>query len=188
MIKVHGLRCVTLLRKIVLASIFTIASTSIAQATVVNYTLKDIFSTGGQPLTGAFQWDYSEGDFENGTGTFSELFIPGYGSDISGLDIAFDIGSSIEFSLKANLHNAGVDVTLFLLDPLTPTSGSLIDKDRSKWAIGGGFNGSDSSGTFSGGSIVPDPINAVPVPASAWLFGSAIFGLIGISRRKKAGD
>lgn len=185
MIKTQGLRHFILLRKIVQASMLIIASTSIAQASAVNYTLDDIFSTGGQQLTGAFQWNYTEGDFENGTGTFSELFIPGHGTDISALNISFDIGKSIEFSLAANLHNTGVDVTLFFLNSLTPTSGTLIDTVRSKWAIGGGFNGSDSSGTYARGSIIPDPINTVPIPAGVWLFGSGILGLIRVSRRKR---
>ncbi|MCP4288178.1 MAG: hypothetical protein GY792_27705 [Gammaproteobacteria bacterium] len=185
MIKTQGLRRFIPLRKIVLAGMLAIASTSIAQAAIANYTLENILSTGGQQLTGAFQWDYIEGDFENGTGIFSELFIPGHGSDINALNITFDIGSSIEFSLAANLHNAGVDVTLFLLDPLTPTSGSLIDTDRSKWAIGGGFNGSDSSGAYISGGIVPASLNAVPLPAAVWFFGSGILGLIGVSRHKR---
>jgi len=170
------------LRKIILAGMLIIASTSIAEAVVVNYTLDDIFTKGEQPLTGEFQWDYNEGDFENGTGTFSELFIPGYGSYISGLNITFDIGKSIEFSLAANLHNAGVDVTLFLVAPLTPTLGSSIDLSRSKWAVDGGFNAGDSSGLFESGSII---VSAVPVPTTVWLFGSGILGLIGVSRRKK---
>ena len=31
-----------------------------------------------------------------------------------------------------------------------------------------------------------EPPSAVPIPAAAWLFGSAILGLFGIARRKKA--
>jgi hypothetical protein len=31
-----------------------------------------------------------------------------------------------------------------------------------------------------------EPPSAVPIPAAAWLFGSAILGLLGIARRKKA--
>jgi len=34
-------------------------------------------------------------------------------------------------------------------------------------------------------SIVAD-VNAVPVPAAAWLFGSGLLGLVGIARKKKA--
>ena len=29
------------------------------------------------------------------------------------------------------------------------------------------------------------PINVVPLPAAAWLFGSALVGLIGVARRQK---
>jgi hypothetical protein len=29
-------------------------------------------------------------------------------------------------------------------------------------------------------------ITAVPVPAAAWMFGSALLGLIGVNRRKSA--
>ena len=29
-------------------------------------------------------------------------------------------------------------------------------------------------------------LNAVPIPAAVWLFGSGLIGLIGIARRKKA--
>ena len=181
-------RCFTSLRKIIISGILFTASTSLTQAAIVNYSLENIFSTDGQQLTGTFQWSYIEGDFENGVGTFTELFIPGHGSDIDALNITFDIGSSIEFSLAAPNHNQGnegVDVTLFLLSPLTPTSGSLIDTTRSKWAIGGGLNGSDTSGTFVSGSIVPAPISSVPLPAAVWLFGSGILGLIYTSRHKR---
>jgi hypothetical protein len=47
-----------------------------------------------------------------------------------------------------------------------------------------------TEGTPSGGSIWWDNADltatpsAVPVPAAAWLFGSALLGLMGISRRK----
>ena len=40
----------------------------------------------------------------------------------------------------------------------------------------------DSFGTF----LVREIPTSVPIPASAWLFGSGLLGLIGIARRKKA--
>ena len=35
-------------------------------------------------------------------------------------------------------------------------------------------------------NVLVEPPSAVPIPAAAWLFGSAILGLFGIARRKKA--
>jgi hypothetical protein len=35
-------------------------------------------------------------------------------------------------------------------------------------------------------SVTVAPPSAVPIPAAAWLFGSAILGLFGVARRKKA--
>ena len=35
-------------------------------------------------------------------------------------------------------------------------------------------------------SVLVEPPSAVPIPAAAWLFGSAILGLLGVARRKKA--
>ena len=29
-------------------------------------------------------------------------------------------------------------------------------------------------------------VNAIPVPAAVWLFGSGLLGLVGVARRKKA--
>ena len=46
------------------------------------------------------------------------------------------------------------------------------------WALGGG-TGRMGIGEFSS-------IQAVPVPAAVWLFGSGLIGLNGIARRKKA--
>lgn len=43
------------------------------------------------------------------------------------------------------------------------------------------FSGDNLSFSLSGNSIV---VSQVPVPATAWLFGSAIIGMIGIGRRK----
>jgi opacity protein-like surface antigen len=142
-------------RKIYILAIFSLSciAAANAQAATVEYTLNSIFMTNGNQVTGTFQWDYTDGDFENGTGTFTDLFIPGYNPSLAPLNITFDIGGSIEFSLAGDLHNQGVDYTLFFIDPLIPTSGALIDLVRSKWEYGRGFNTSPLSGKFISGSI-----------------------------------
>jgi len=45
--------------------------------------------------------------------------------------------------------------------------------------------GTQSGGGFTGELFVTE-ISPVPVPAAAWLFGSALLGFFGFSRRKKA--
>lgn len=47
----------------------------------------------------------------------------------------------------------------------------------------GGYSGSDNWGPHSGYQLT---ISSVPVPGAVWLFGSAMAGLIGFSKRKRA--
>jgi hypothetical protein len=156
-------------------------STSSAQAGTKVYSLDNIFLDGNptQQMTGAFEWNYQHGNFENGTGIFTELFIPWYGTDIEALTINFDIGKSIEFSLTGNIDNQGLNLTLFLQQPLSSSQSTLIDLDRSSFEIERGGH----RGGFVSGSISP---NLVPIPAAAWLFGTSLLGLLSVVRRKKA--
>ena len=41
-----------------------------------------------------------------------------------------------------------------------------------------------ADGAFGGAYTVVSSVSAVPVPAAAWLFGSALIGLVSFSRRK----
>jgi len=53
----------------------------------------------------------------------------------------------------------------------------------------GSFTGGDLVGNFSAtGTVIATvaEVQAVPVPAAVWLFGSGLIGLVGIARRKKA--
>ena len=51
----------------------------------------------------------------------------------------------------------------------------------------GSFNGNFASGPFQALSdTFPAPVNPVPVPAAIWLFGTALIGLFGYSKRRKA--
>lgn len=55
-----------------------------------------------------------------------------------------------EITLAGSVHDDGVDISLFLAQPLTPASGSPLDLDLSKYEIGGnGFH----TGLFVSGSI-----------------------------------
>jgi hypothetical protein len=110
-------------------------------------------------MTGTYVWTYDSGNFENGTGQFSDLFIPWLASsDYELLRVIFDIGGSIEFTRDGtpSTHDEGIDITLFFEPALTPTGSALIDLERSKFDIGGNeFN----VGHFTSGSILAAPIN-----------------------------
>ena len=84
-------------------------------------------------------------------------------------------GISMQFA-GVGLTNAGGTVDLFTTGG---TDGEGICATAACDPTGAGavsaFRG------FSGGSV-----SAVPIPAAAWLFGSAILGLFGIARRKRA--
>ena len=55
--------------------------------------------------------------------------------------------------LAGSVHDDGVDITLFLVEPLTPTTASAIDLAQSAYDIGGnGFH----TGLFLSGSVGPD--------------------------------
>ena len=60
------------------------------------------------------------------------------------------------------------------------SSGSWYSKNQY------GFDYASINGSISAVSVSAAPAPTVPVPAAAWLFGSGLFGLIGLARRKTA--
>ena len=75
--------------------------------------------------------------------------------------------------------------------------GALASSGNGPWVLGDGTELSPGSNlwniTFAGlgGQGGPEikmvvDIQAVPVPAAVWLFGSGLIGLVGVARRKKA--
>ena len=104
-------------------------------------------------MHGTFTWTFNSGDFENGVGQFIFLDIPHTSHDHTDLNATIDVSQSIEITLAGSTHDDGVDITLFLSQPLTPTTSSFIDLIRSKFEIGGnGFH----TGVFLGGRITLD--------------------------------
>lgn len=150
-----------------------LASITSAYANIVTYTLDNVVTETNKIMTGTFEWDYT-----SDTGGFTELFIQGYGTNISGLSINIDVTKSIEFSLlNFPGHNQGVDITL-VFDPLSTTQSTPIDLVNSVYAVGA--NGDKEK--FISGNISP---MVVPVPAAFYLFGSGLLGFLGIAKRNK---
>lgn len=129
------------------------------QAETVNYTLENvILDDANAQMFGTFSWTYEVDEFENGVGQFTSLEIPFTSHDHTDLEVEFDVGNSIEITLPGSVHDDGVDITLFLLQPLTPTTGSIIDLERSQYEIGGnGFH----TGLFLSGSVIPAGVTNV---------------------------
>ena len=117
----------------------------------VVYTLDNIMMQPGDgQITGSFTWSYVDGDFAGGSGQFTDLTIPGYGSDIAGLNINFDSQVGIEITLLVNTNNNGVDIIFNFLQPLSPTVGSGINLGTSSYNIEiGALQGAFVSGAFT---------------------------------------
>lgn len=115
--------------------------------------LKEGTTSNLQQMHGYFAWNYAPGDFENGTGEWLYVDIPGTTHGIDDLIVTMEVGG-IEISLDGSFHDDGVDVSLKFLTDLSPAASSAIDTDpaNSKFDIGGnGFY----RGTIDSGSVVP---------------------------------
>jgi hypothetical protein len=117
----------------------------------VVYTLDNVMMQPGDgQITGTFTWSYVAGDFVGGSGQFTDLTIPNYGSDIAGLNINFDSEVGIEITLLVNTNNEGVDIIFNFLQPLSPTAGTGINLGTSSYNIEiGALQGAFVSGTFT---------------------------------------
>jgi len=145
----------------------SLISTSKSSAETLYYALDNVFFLKEDPTTdlkegtttkleqmhGYFAWNYTPGDFENGTGELLYVDIPGTAHGIEDLIVTIEVGG-IEISLDGSFHDDGVDVALKFLTDLSPTASSVIDTDpaSSKFDIGGnGFY----RGTIDSGNVVP---------------------------------
>lgn len=131
-----------------------------AQTATVRYHLEDLWllpdisHPNGQArqMTGEFEWTYTVGDFENGSGQFTWVDIPWFGSDMNKMVITMDVGS-IEFSLNGNWHQLGLEVSLHFVEDLAPNQEVAIDLARSKFQI---ENGTTTEGHIVSGSCAPE--------------------------------
>lgn len=131
-----------------------------AQTRSLTYKLEDVWlkpdishpRSSAQQMTGTFVWTYAAGKFENGTGKFTSLNIPWWGSRTTpALKITFDL-KAIEFAMVGNYHGLGLDLTLRMAPQLSATKSSPIDRVRSKFTI---EVGTSRKGHVVKGSVVP---------------------------------
>jgi len=132
---------------------FITVAVSNSHADTVSYTLDNLLLDDGSQITGSFDWTYNLGDFEGGNGVFTSLNIPYTTFSFAAGNLNLIIQTnSIEISGIGNLHDIGLDISLFLLPPLTATQSSTIDLGPSFFECCG--NGFKDQG-FQSGNIIP---------------------------------
>ncbi|MDH3440571.1 MAG: hypothetical protein OEM63_07460 [Gammaproteobacteria bacterium] len=116
------------------------------------------------------------------TGLFDQLVVDGDMTIDGGIldillldDFAPQVGDTFEF-LTVTGDVSGLDTLQIMIT--TPVAG--IDFDLSLMALtGGGFR-------FDLVTLVADlDTSEIPIPAAVWLFGTALIGLVGFSKRRK---
>jgi hypothetical protein len=170
-----------------------------AHAAIVTYTLDNVVLAGcdsfdfpdkacngsippGQTITGTFDFTYSIDDFENGTGVFTALEIPNSNPLYMFTELNIQVqADGIEITSNGNFHDTGLDITMkFAGGMLLNNATTGLDTSSSFYeCCGNGF----SDQYFASGSFIPT-VSSVPLPAAAWLFGSALLGLVALQRRK----
>jgi hypothetical protein len=165
MIHIEGSKRLAIVWGLAFVWLPVIMSVGTAQAATVNYTLDNVILADGEPITGTFVWTFSVGDFEGGSGVFTALEIPYTIYSFADGNLNMNIQTnSIEITGNGDFHDIGLDITLFLSPPLTPTQSAPIDLTLSKFeCCGNGFKDQP----FSSGSISP---KAVTLPkAMPWI-------------------
>lgn len=113
-------------------------------------------------------------DFE----TDSEFYNLEYSFNVGNYDFTHQTAGFFESEFIVDDYTAVDDVTSYFFNA----------EDDSFHAFDMSFDTLSGLGIWSAtdadGLVVSGTISAVPVPAAVWMFGSAIFGLAGLKRRK----
>jgi hypothetical protein len=136
------------------------------------------------PLTGTPQAE--SGSFKDSYTTDFMFFATNLDEGYAGAEITHDAGTpSIDCSVECYLvvKDGAQEPARYLfnlaLDPYT-WDGVMELKLSGFWQ--NGFRGSDGKGSISHVAIYG--VSPIPVPAAFWLFGTALIGFIGYSRRR----
>ncbi len=172
----------SILRTAACAVLAGIGGLAAAQTNTVRFTLEDVWllpdishpRDPARQMTGTFEWTYEQGDFENGSGAFTELFIPWWIDDYSEVNANIEL-TSIEFTLGGNYHDLGLDISLFLLDPLSPDQPAAVDAARSRFDIQRGIS---YQGHAITGVVVPDGACSADIDGNGVLDADDFFGYL----------
>lgn len=91
-------------------------------------------TTSAELLSGTLRWDFTVGDFANGTGSMIEASFPWFGLGPEYVQCTFE-EKSAEYTMIGNYHDYGLDVMLVFDGPLSPTGITPIDFVESSFDI-----------------------------------------------------
>jgi hypothetical protein len=125
-------------------------------------------------------------DFVNGVSSFFSFNYVFFGTEFNQIDVSvFDSNNNLLlFSSKPSGDSSGLPLPNgdISLNYTGIASYALIDLSN---GISPRYGIDEFNGTFSSNDLPEfDRGTAVPIPAAAWLFGSAIIGLFGIRRKR----
>jgi hypothetical protein len=173
-----------IIKRFMLIAIFL--SPALVQAASITWNVNLIFSSPAATVTGTYDFDASTGFFTGIDVTAaSPQFVPNPSVYDAAWDAPYSTASMIDFyttggmagkyAMVIELEEAMTD-TRDVINVATLTTFLCVDAGCDDYSVVTVYNNSnDFTGTVS----------SVPLPAAAWLFGSALFGLIGVTRRKK---
>lgn len=150
--------------------------------------LNSVINLGGLSGTGTFTRDAGDGNTFSGTLNYTIDSVPAEARSLfenavnySG-DLQITGGTGIFDGATGTGSFTGTDLyfAIFETDPEV----NFRSTARFASIILPTFNGTTSQ--LVSWSVTTGDVNAVPIPAAAWLFGSGIMGLAGFKRRSKA--
>jgi hypothetical protein len=107
-------------------------------------------------MSGTFVWNYTAGDFQNGSGRFIDLVIPWTWHSFTSMTLTID-SSSLTGTLPGNFHCDGVDFGITLSPGLSsPTQGTSIATSSSTFDIWDSLC-NEYVGHVTAGNVLPLP-------------------------------
>ncbi|MCF6203065.1 MAG: VPLPA-CTERM sorting domain-containing protein [Methylococcaceae bacterium] len=144
-------------------------------------------TSGGGTVTNGSGVSAATANHNDIVSDFSDTWVV----DVDPAGDVFSLATSNFFS-DFNVEYSLDGVNFFSYNDVTEVAGQFSIKDLSlqnitgfTLRIFGTLDGRFTSGGYNV-SVEGADVSSVPVPAAAWLFGSALMGLVGFSRRKSS--